>query len=61
MLKYDYFKGTKVVVIKNVEKSLEIKRVKFTLKRVNRLSLPNIIRYIVSQICYHIKIQVPKC
>ena len=40
----------------NVEKSLELKRFKFTLKRVNRLSLPNIIRYIVPQICYPIKI-----
>ena len=57
----NYFKGKKVVAIKHVEKSLEIKRLKFTLKRVNRLSLPNIIRYIVPQICYPIKIEVPKC
>ena len=56
----NYFKGTKVVAIKNFEKSLEIKRFKFTLKRVNRLSLPNIIRYIVPQIYYPIKIVVPK-
>ena len=58
----NYFKGTKVVAIKNVE-SLEIKPLKFTLKRVNRLSLSNIIRYIVPQICYPIaiKIEVPKC
>ena len=52
----NYFKGTKVVVSKNVEKSLEIKRFKFMLKRVNRLSLHNIIRYIVRQIGYPIKV-----
>ena len=54
----NYFKGAKVVVIKNIKKSIEIKQ--FTLKRVNRLSLPNIIRYTVPQICYPIKIEVPK-
>ena len=50
----------KVRKVQNVEKSLKIKQFKFTLKRVNRLSQPNIIRYIVPQNCYPIKIVVPK-
>ena len=50
-IKTSYFKVAKVFAIKNVEKSLEVKRLKFTLKRDN-----NIIRYIVPQI----KLEVPK-
>lgn len=46
-IKTNYFKVAKVFAIKNVE----VKRLKFTLKRDN-----NIIRYIVPQI----KLEVPK-